>query len=47
MKIILIFSRSRMFRNVLSCSGMFRVPGFIDALVAVVSVSICSKCGKV
>ena len=40
MKIILIFSRSRMFRNVRSCSGMFRVPGFIDALVAVVSVSV-------
>ena len=38
MKIIFIFSCSRMFQNVLSCSGMFRLPGFIDALVAVVSV---------
>ena len=30
MKIILIFSCSGMFRNVPACSGMFRVPGFID-----------------
>ena len=31
MKIIFIFSCSGMFRNVPTCSGMFRVPGFIDA----------------
>ena len=30
MKIIFIFSCSGMFRNVPACSGMFRVPGFID-----------------
>ena len=33
MKIIVIFSCSGMFRNVPACSGMFRVPGFIDGLV--------------
>ena len=32
MKIIFIFSCSGMFRNVPACSGMFHVPGFIDAL---------------
>ena len=31
MKIILIFSCSGMFRDVPECSGMFHVPGFIDA----------------
>ena len=31
MKITFIFSCSRMFRNVPECSGMFHVPGFIDA----------------
>ena len=31
MKITFIFSCSGMFRNVPACSGMFRVPGFIDA----------------
>ena len=31
MKIIFVFSCSGMFRNVPACSGMFRVPGFIDA----------------
>ena len=31
MKIIFIFSCSGMFRNVPACSGMFHVPGFIDA----------------
>ena len=31
MKIIFIFSCSRMFRDVPECSGMFHVPGFIDA----------------
>ena len=31
MKIIFIFSCSGMFRNFPACSGMFRVPGFIDA----------------
>ena len=31
MKIIFIFSRCGMFRNVPACSGMFHVPGFIDA----------------
>ena len=31
MKIIVIFSRSGMFRNVPACSGMFHVPDFIDA----------------
>ena len=31
MKIIFIFSCSAMFRNVPACSGMFHVPGFIDA----------------
>ena len=30
MKIIVIFSCSGMFRNVPACSGLFRVPGFID-----------------
>ena len=30
-KIIFIFSCSGMFRDVQECSGMFRVPGFIDA----------------
>ena len=30
MKIIFIFPCSGMFRNVPACSGMFRVPGFID-----------------
>ena len=30
MKIIFIFSCSGMFWNVLACSEMFRVPGFID-----------------
>ena len=30
-KIIFIFSCSGMFRNVPACSGMFHVPGFIDA----------------
>ena len=33
MKIIFIFSCSGMFRNVPACSGMFHVPGFIDAPV--------------
>ena len=33
MKIIFIFSCSGMFRHVPECSGMFHVPGFIDALV--------------
>ena len=32
MKIIYIFSCSGMFRNVPACSGMYRAPGFIDAL---------------
>ena len=32
MKIIFIFSCSGMFRDVPACSGMFRVPGFIDGL---------------
>ena len=31
MKIIFLFSCSGMFRNVPACSGMFHVPGFIDA----------------
>ena len=31
MKIIFIFSCSGMLRHVPACSGMFRVPGFIDA----------------
>ena len=31
MKIIFIFSCSGMFRDVPECSGMFHVPGFIDA----------------
>ena len=31
MKIIFIFSCSGMFRNVPACSGMFHVPGFINA----------------
>ena len=31
MKIIVIFSCYGMFRNVQACSGMFHVPGFIDA----------------
>ena len=31
MKIIFIFACSGMFRNVPACSGMFHVPGFIDA----------------
>ena len=31
MKIIFIFSFSGIFRDVPGCSGMFRVPGFIDA----------------
>ena len=31
MKIVFIFSCSGMFRNVPECSGMFHVPGFIDA----------------
>ena len=31
MNIIFIFSCSAMFRDVPECSGMFRVPGFIDA----------------
>ena len=30
MKIIFIFSCSGMFRDVPECSGVFRVPGFID-----------------
>ena len=30
-KIIFIFSCSGMFRHVPACSGMFHVPGFIDA----------------
>ena len=33
MKIIFIFSCSGMFREVPACSGMFRVPGFIDVKV--------------
>ena len=33
MKIIFIFSCSGMFRNVSECSGMFHVPGFIDAQI--------------
>ena len=32
MKITFIFSCSGMFRDVPGCSGMFRVPGFIDGL---------------
>ena len=32
MKIIFIFACPGMFRDVLGCSGMFRVPGFIDVL---------------
>ena len=32
MKIIFIFSCFGMFRDVPACSGMFHVPGFIDAL---------------
>ena len=32
MKITFIFSCSGMFRDVPECSGMFHVPGFIDAL---------------
>ena len=28
-----MFSCSGMFRNVPECSGMFHVPGFIDALI--------------
>ena len=32
MKITFIFSCSGMFRDVPACSGMFHVPGFIDAL---------------
>ena len=35
MKIIFIFSCSGMFRDVPECSGMFRVPGFIDAPMCV------------
>ena len=31
MKITFIFSCSGVFRNVPACSGMFHVPGFIDA----------------
>ena len=31
MKIIFIFSFSGIFRDVPGCSGMFHVPGFIDA----------------
>ena len=30
MNFFFIFSCSGMFRNVLACSGMFHVPGFID-----------------
>ena len=33
MKITFIFSCSGMFRDVTECSGMFHVPGFIDAPV--------------
>ena len=33
LKITFIFSCSGMFRDVLECTGMFRVPGFIDALL--------------
>ena len=33
MKTIFIFSCSRMFRDVPECSGVFHVPGFIDALL--------------
>ena len=32
MKITVIFSCSGMFQDVPACSGMFHVPGFIDAL---------------
>ena len=35
MKITFIFSCSGMFRHVPECSGMFHVPGFIDALICV------------
>ena len=40
MKIIFIFSCSGMFRNVPACSGMFRVPGFIDGRLIYESVNI-------
>ena len=29
-----------MFRNVLACSGMFRVPGFIDAPCMVLQIKL-------
>ena len=39
MKITFIFSCSGMFRDVPECSGMFHVPGFIDALKKMASVN--------
>ena len=42
MKIIFIFSCSGMFRHVPACSGMFRVPGFIDAQNIIVVFTISS-----
>ena len=42
MKIIFIFSCSGMFRNVPACSGMFHVPGFIDAQNIIVAFTISS-----
>ena len=47
MKIIFIFSCSGMFRNVPACSGMFRVPGFIDGhrkLADAIVSNIVEKC---
>ena len=41
MKIIFIFSCSGMFRNVPACSGMFRVPGFIDGRINTYLANIC------
>ena len=38
-KIIFIFSCSGMFRNVPACSGMFRVPGFIDGPIQMTVMS--------
>ena len=47
MKITLIFACSEMFRNVPECSGMFHVPGFIDAQVEIASVVRTSTvCGR-
>ena len=34
-----------MFRNVPACSGMFRVPGFIDGLVYMAAGIFHKKCG--